>query len=82
MLGLAYGRCKELPEADGAYRKAIAIAKPQIDTPELMTWLSEYAQILLGEQKYGEAEQAYVQMNGIRVRNALIANRSQTLAKP
>jgi tetratricopeptide (TPR) repeat protein len=72
LIGLAYSRCRELPEAEEAYRKAIDISTSATNNPtELMGWLSEYAQILMSEQKFAEAEQAYVKVNGLRVRNSL-----------
>jgi len=77
-LGAAYGGSKDYEQAEQAYRKAIEISRTAAkDTAKLMTWLSEYAAILRLEQKFGEAEQAYVQANGIRVHNAITATKEQ-----
>jgi DNA-binding transcriptional regulator of glucitol operon len=46
------------------------------DLSELIAWLAQYAGILWQEQKFSEAEQTYVQVNGLRVHNAIAANES------
>ncbi len=75
-LAIAYQRANHLNQADQTFKEAITIFRGnQNETSELMTWLTEYAGILSREQKFAEAEQAFVQANGIRVRNAIAQNK-------
>ncbi len=76
-LGIAYERTNQLAQAEEAYKEAIDIYRAnQKDTSELITWVSAYAGILWREQKFAEAEQASVQANGIRVRNAIAQSKN------
>jgi len=76
MLGVAYARAKQMQNAEKVYRKAIDIlGRSGNDAGELIAWLPEYAAILWQEEKFGEAEAAYVRVNGLRVRNAISARK-------
>jgi tetratricopeptide (TPR) repeat protein len=75
-LAVAQRASKQLSEAEQSYRRAIDIGRNSAkDSPELMSWLYEYAELLKREQRFGEAEQAEVQASGILVRNAITASK-------
>lgn len=75
-VGMADVALKNLPDAERAYRRAIENSRVQLkDTPELMTWLLEYAVVLRKNQKFGPSEQALVEACAIRVRNVIAANK-------